>query len=360
MPPTPTTIRCASAASRSARPSGCCASTARPPRWAHGLSTCCLRWPSAASGWSASRSCSTSSGRASWSRSTTSPRRSAACASCSARDVIATVPGRGYRFTAPPEGAGATRRRGTSGGAGRTGAVQTRLPHQLTPLLGRDDDLAALAALLQRYRLVTVVGAGGIGKTLLAQHLLAARRGATRTASAGSSWPASPTPPRCRRAIAEALGVRSAPATPLPALCAALSALDAAAGARQRRASAGRRRRARGGAARRRAGPAPGRHQPGAAAGRGRTRATASARWPCRRPAPAAQAHGLRRGGAVRRRARGADARFVLTDANAPAVIELCRATRWPAAGDRAGRGARAAARRARARRLDARPAASC
>jgi predicted ATPase len=44
------------------------------------------------------------------------------------------------------------------------------LPIQPTPLLGREDQLAALAALLRRadVRLVTVTGAGGIGKTRLA------------------------------------------------------------------------------------------------------------------------------------------------------------------------------------------------
>ncbi len=45
-----------------------------------------------------SRSCSTSSGRALWWRSTTSPRRSATCANCSAPSVIATVPGRRLPF----------------------------------------------------------------------------------------------------------------------------------------------------------------------------------------------------------------------------------------------------------------------
>ena len=38
-------------------------------------------------------------------------------------------------------------------------------------LLGRDDDVAAIERLLQRHRLVTVLGAGGLGKTRLAQEV---------------------------------------------------------------------------------------------------------------------------------------------------------------------------------------------
>ena len=57
-------------------------------------------------------------------------------------------------------------------------ALRTNLPVELPALLGRDDELAALGALVERHRLVSVVGAGGIGKSLLAQHLLGARRDA--------------------------------------------------------------------------------------------------------------------------------------------------------------------------------------
>jgi class 3 adenylate cyclase len=52
------------------------------------------------------------------------------------------------------------------------------LPAELTPFLGREPEQARLAALLSRYRLVTVVGAGGTGKTRLAVRVAGAQVGA--------------------------------------------------------------------------------------------------------------------------------------------------------------------------------------
>ena len=79
--------------------------------------------------------------------------------------AIATIPGRGYRFVAPLEQIAAP--------VERPNAAQAVLPEQGNlpgppPMLGRDADLVALAALLGEAAVVTVVGAGGIGKTCLA------------------------------------------------------------------------------------------------------------------------------------------------------------------------------------------------
>jgi predicted ATPase/DNA-binding winged helix-turn-helix (wHTH) protein len=98
---------------------------------------------------------------------------------------IATIPGRGYRCTAAlDDGAG------DGPGAALPGAPplpktidarsapSTNLPRELPPLYGRDADLQALRSLIDAHRLVTVVGAGGIGKSRLAQaaaHALAGR-----------------------------------------------------------------------------------------------------------------------------------------------------------------------------------------
>jgi len=100
-------------------------------------------------------------------------------------DLIATIPGRGYRFTASPRqettvsdaSPGPQRE---SEPAPRTGArpkLRTNLPDELAPLIGREDDQHAIDALIERHRLVSIVGAGGVGKTRLAQSLLAGRRG---------------------------------------------------------------------------------------------------------------------------------------------------------------------------------------
>ncbi|MFI4929146.1 MAG: ATP-binding protein [Burkholderiales bacterium] len=93
--------------------------------------------------------------------------------------VIATIPGRGYRFVArllaEPAAAEA---RTVLAVTVAVPALRTNLPVELPALLGRADELATLRALVDRHRLVSVVGAGGVGKSLLTQHLLATRRDA--------------------------------------------------------------------------------------------------------------------------------------------------------------------------------------
>jgi len=90
---------------------------------------------------------------------------------------IATIPGRGYRFVAAPADAAPTSSAPAPAGAPlptadsptSVGPRDTNLPAALGPLLGRGDDLALLDALVESHRCVTVVGAGGIGKSRLAQ-----------------------------------------------------------------------------------------------------------------------------------------------------------------------------------------------
>jgi predicted ATPase/DNA-binding winged helix-turn-helix (wHTH) protein len=80
--------------------------------------------------------------------------------------AIATVPGRGYRFTLVGEAAVA---------AVPAPAPRLSLPARPTALLGRDADLEALLGLLDQRPLVTLVGPGGIGKTTLARCAAQAR-----------------------------------------------------------------------------------------------------------------------------------------------------------------------------------------
>jgi predicted ATPase/DNA-binding winged helix-turn-helix (wHTH) protein len=99
--------------------------------------------------------------------------------------AIATIPGRGYRFTAALDSTANGRPDANppapipaAAQAGAAAALLGNLPRELPPLYGREADLQALRALLDTQRLVTVVGAGGIGKSRLAQaaaHASAAR-----------------------------------------------------------------------------------------------------------------------------------------------------------------------------------------
>ena len=89
--------------------------------------------------------------------------------------AIATVPGRGYQFTAlvesDPDGSGSPDDASAAAAAARHDPPverATRLPPLFERLHGRDDDVATLGGLVESQRLVTVLGAGGIGKSRLA------------------------------------------------------------------------------------------------------------------------------------------------------------------------------------------------
>lgn len=57
-------------------------------------------------------------------------------------------------------------------------AVPTNLPARLTTFIGREDDIAELSRLCGRARLVTLVGAGGVGKSRLALEVASGLRAA--------------------------------------------------------------------------------------------------------------------------------------------------------------------------------------
>jgi non-specific serine/threonine protein kinase len=83
-------------------------------------------------------------------------------------EAIATLPGRGYRFTLAPD----------DGAVAATPASRRHnLPGELDSFVGREDELAAAARLLAESRLVTLIGAGGTGKTRLSLRVAAAAAG---------------------------------------------------------------------------------------------------------------------------------------------------------------------------------------
>ena len=128
--------------------------------------------------------------------------------------AIVTIPGRGYRFTVPidiAEPAQATTRAEPSAGAAH-GEIQrkTNLPEHLPPLYGRDKDVAAVLALLEQHALVSIVGAGGIGKTRLAQSIAHTLRDGFADGVWSVDLAALSDPSLVVTEVARALGIQSA------------------------------------------------------------------------------------------------------------------------------------------------------
>jgi predicted ATPase/DNA-binding winged helix-turn-helix (wHTH) protein len=93
------------------------------------------------------------------------------------RDLIRTVSGHGYQFTGEVRvPSGSPDQRAAAGMAAQPpGALPpTNLPAPVSELIGRDIEVAEVVGLVGAHRLVSLTGAGGIGKTRLA--LTAARQ----------------------------------------------------------------------------------------------------------------------------------------------------------------------------------------
>ena len=99
--------------------------------------------------------------------------------------TIVTIPGRGYRFSAPQHETLDVKPAPLIA----TTAAENRgnFPAHLSPLFGRSTELSALTALLMSHRLVTITGSGGMGKTRLAQ-AAAFAKGHDHTNYPGGMW----------------------------------------------------------------------------------------------------------------------------------------------------------------------------
>src|SRR5580700_6375185 len=94
------------------------------------------------------------------------------------RDLIRTVAGRGYQFTGEIRTVSARPNAQAIAGMPQPAPSRprTNLPEPVSELIGRDAELDEILGLSTSHRLVTLAGAGGIGKTRLgfaaARHLL--------------------------------------------------------------------------------------------------------------------------------------------------------------------------------------------
>lgn len=138
------------------------------------------------------------------------------------RRYIASLPGRGYRFVMD-----VTQTRGASAPAAPVvPTTPCLLPSRLSGIVGREQELAALAAKLERSRLVTLVAPGGMGKTTVALALAGAA--AARHADGACFVDLAPLddPSLVTQALATALGVAAPEPSPWSVLDEALAPRD--------------------------------------------------------------------------------------------------------------------------------------
>lgn len=121
--------------------------------------------------------------------------------------AIATVPGRGYRFTAVLDDAAESDPTPATAATVAAPALPGNLPSQLAPLIGREDDLKLLVSEITAHRLVTVVGAPGVGKTTLAMAAAHAVRHEWRDGVWKVELAPVTEPAQLPHAVAQALGI---------------------------------------------------------------------------------------------------------------------------------------------------------
>jgi predicted ATPase/DNA-binding winged helix-turn-helix (wHTH) protein len=123
---------------------------------------------------------------------------------------ISNIPGRGYCFTGTVSWAE------TPGTPGKVRTSAAQLPREPLLMVGRDDAVRELTTLLKKQRFVSIVGAGGIGKTTialtLAHRMLADFEGAVHLLDLG----AVDDPRLLESLLASKLGLVAVSERPLP------------------------------------------------------------------------------------------------------------------------------------------------
>ena len=128
---------------------------------------------------------------------------------------IETVAGKGYRFVAPVEVVAQAPPQVSpaveAGSARLPVTVRHNLPAELTSLVGRRKELLELHQVLASSRLVSLTGAGGVGKTRLAIRLAASLVDVFRNGVWLVDLAALTSPDLVPQTVATALGVREGP-----------------------------------------------------------------------------------------------------------------------------------------------------
>jgi predicted ATPase/DNA-binding winged helix-turn-helix (wHTH) protein len=125
---------------------------------------------------------------------------------------ILTIPGRGYRFVAP------VTRSGPPPAEAATVHAPPSMPVALARTVGRDNVIAAICAQLRQRRLVTLVGAGGIGKTTVAVAIARAVASSYRDGAEFVDLAKIGDPSLIASAIAAVLGLSVHSDNPLPGI----------------------------------------------------------------------------------------------------------------------------------------------
>ena len=139
-------------------------------------------------------------------------------------DVIATVPGRGYRLTAALTATAVASNAPAPIEQDRPAAPTPQAQRTLPRLFGRADELVTLRSLSASHSVVTVIGAGGIGKTHLVRHLLQQEAVAVETCFVDLSTLPAADAATLPRMVAAALGIQLGPGDAAQAVAEALGA----------------------------------------------------------------------------------------------------------------------------------------
>ncbi len=95
-------------------------------------------------------------------------------------------------------------------------ASHHNLPAVFTSFIGREAELAEVAALVSRERIVTLTGSGGCGKTRLALHVAADLVDTIRVVRGGRTWPRCDRGDAVGRSVASAVGAATSLRAPTP------------------------------------------------------------------------------------------------------------------------------------------------